>query len=689
MLELARTFHRSLDRLSGPEQAVAKQVVFDYMADPSRPGLSLHRVDRARDKRFWTIRADRDLRVVVLKDGARSLFCWVGHHDEAYRWAENRRFEVHPVTGAAQIVELVEVVREEIRVVERTVARRAPEKPPLFAGEDDAYLLSLGVPEDFVALAKAVRSEDDLLALCERLPEEAAEALLDLHTGGRPAPAPVVAVGDFAMALQHPDARRRFWTTTDEADVARALERPWAEWLVFLHPSQRGAVERNFNGPARVSGGAGTGKSVVAMHRAAELARAAPGGRLMLTTYSKTLAARLSDGMDALLGVASPERGRVEVSHLHAYALAHVSRIAKPTVADGAYIDHLLKEAGRGLEPPFDFAFLRAEWDAVVDFWGLDSFEAYRDVARTGRGLALSPRQRRRLWDVFAAVRQGLAARGMLTFGEVCDALRARIEADGVQPFRHVVVDEAQDLGPRELRLVAALAVPGPRALFFAGDVGQRIFRWPFSWLGAGVDVRGRAQRLKVNYRTTAEIRRFSDRLLPGRIAEVDGELEERGALSVLRGQNPELKPAADLQGEIETLQDWLHRARADGIAPGEIAVLGRTRRAIDERATPALARLGLSGAWLSPDQDTGSDSITLGTLHAAKGLEFRAVAVVACDDGQLPLAAALVAETDPEARRIVEDRELSLFYVGCTRARDRLLVTWSGTPSRFLAPAM
>src|SRR5262245_35622270 len=119
MLELANTFHRSLGRLTAMEQAEAKQVVFDYMTDPGRPGLSLHRVDRARDRRFWTIRVNRDLRIVVFKEGSRTVFCYVGHHDDAYRWAGGRRFEVHPITGAAQIVEIAEVVREEIRVVPR------------------------------------------------------------------------------------------------------------------------------------------------------------------------------------------------------------------------------------------------------------------------------------------------------------------------------------------------------------------------------------------------------------------------------------------------------------------------------------------------------------------------------------------------------------------------------------------
>jgi superfamily I DNA/RNA helicase len=648
------------------------------MADATRPGLSLHRIDRVRDKRFWTIRVNRGLRIVVFKDGARSIFCYVGHHDDAYGWAERRKFEVHAITGAAQIVEIAEIVREEIRVV----SREAP-RPGVLAHEDPKYLLSLGVPETYLDLVRSV-DDEGFLDLLARLPEEAQEALMALATGQRPDARPAE-LSITADPFSHPDAQRRFWVATDEQALTQALERPWAEWLVFLHPSQRTAVERNFSGPARVSGAAGTGKSVVAMHRAAHLAHQSQGGRILLTTFSRVLASRLSEGMDTLLGPASETRARVEVSHLHVYAYAHAARFGKLTIADDSTIARLIAESRGDLDAVFDDEFLRAEWDAVIDFWGISSFDAYRDVSRAGRGMALSPRIRRRLWDVFAGVNSGLATRSLHTFGQVCDRLRERIDAAGTRPFRHAVVDEAQDLGPRELRLIAALAAPGPRALFFAGDVGQRIFRWPFSWLAAGIDVRGRAQRLKVNYRTSAEIRRFSEGLLPARVTEVDDVAEERDTLSLLRGPEPEIRSAPDLSGEIETLANWLAAAQKRGIAPGEIAIFARTRKALEERARPALARHGLSGAWLSVDQEMGSGTVTLGTLHSAKGLEFRAVAVVACNDAQLPLRAALDAAKEPEAKRVVEDRELSLLYVGCTRARDQLLVSWSGEPSRFI----
>ena len=242
-----------------------------------------------------------------------------------------------------------------------------------------------------------------------------------------------------------------------------------------------------------------------------------------------------------------------------------------------------------------------------------------------------------------------------------------------------------QDLGPRELCLVAALAAPGPRALFFAGDIGQRIYRWPVPWISTGVDVHGRAQRLRVNYRTSAEIRRFSDALLPAKLAEVDGEEETRQTISILRGPEPEIVAGESVNAEVAALARWLRDLRARDIEPGQIAIFGRTRKVVSKRSEPALAQAGLTGRWLTPDSDLATDAVAIGTMHAAKGLEFRAVALVGCDAEHMPLNEALAGADTDGARRLVEERERRLLYVGCTRARESLLITHSGPVSPCL----
>jgi hypothetical protein len=681
-LALTPSFQKSLARLTRQEQNLVHQTVMQFWMNPDAPGHRLHPLEM-RDRRFHSISPNMDLRIIVFRDGDRHVLMYVDHHDLAYRWAERRTVATHPVTGSAQIVEFEEVVRAEAQLPSPT--GRCDTAAPLFVAESDDYLLSLGVPPVYLETVRDLFSDDDLLAILDRLPEEAQEALFALAAGDQPVARPTAA-DLVADPFSHPDAQRRFWIAADEAALAEALERPWEEWLVFLHPAQRGAVERNFNGPARVSGSAATGKSVVAMHRAAYLARLSAGGRLLLTTFSKTLASRLSDGMDKLLGTASEARRRVEVIHLHAYAIAQLHRRGLSlAIADADEISGRLHDAHGDLDPKFTDAFVFAEWDAVVDYWGIKSWEAYRNTVRAGRGSPLSPRQRRQLWDVFARVQDDLDRDNRATWGEVSDRLRHIIDEEGARPFRHVIVDEAQDLGPRELRLLASLAAPGPRALFFAGDIGQRIYRWPFSWLAAGVDVRGRAQRLRVNYRTSAEIRRFSDALLPAKLAEVDGEQENRQTISVLRGPEPEIVGGASVEDEVAALVRWLRDLRARDVVPGQIAIFGRTRQVVRQRAEPAIAQASLIGRWLAPDSDLATEAIAIGTMHAAKGLEFRAVALVGCDAGHIPLGAALADADADDARFLVEERERHLLYVGCTRARESLLVTYSGKPAPYL----
>ena len=455
-LALTPTFTKSLEKLTTQEQKLVDQTVMQFWRNPEASGLRYHPLNM-REKRFYSISPNMDLRIIVLAEGNRRAMMYVDHHDRAYKWAEGRQFETHPVTGAGQIVEFDEVVREQIVYVQREVAA-----PPLFLGEERDYLVSLGVPPVYMDWVRQVTSEDDLLDLCDRLPEEAAEALLLLHGGERPAPAVVTSEKD---PFCTPDAQRRFWIATDEEALARALEAPWAQWSVFLHPSQRDAVHRNFNGPVRVTGSAGTGKSVVAIHRAAEQARQSQGGRVFLTTFSRALAGRLSAGVDQLLGSGSAERSRVEVAHLHAHAMRVVREAGPaPQILDDNTLREWIAEARKGILDERAEGFLAIEWASVIDYWGIQDFAVYRSITRTGRGKAMSPRERKQIWPIFQAVHDRKAEANLVTWSDLCELAGQILTRDGLHPFRHVVVDEAQDLAPRELKYVARLAPDGPEA---------------------------------------------------------------------------------------------------------------------------------------------------------------------------------------------------------------------------------
>jgi hypothetical protein len=679
---IADTFTVSFTRLSGLDQKAVKASVFDLQMDPTSNGLQLHRIDNSKDPNFWSARVNRDIRLVVHKSGESLLVAYVGHHDDAYAWAERRRIEAHPRTGAVQIVEVRERVEEvappatfDFVFPEPTKGKEKETAPAaLFSSLDDDALLSIGVPSDWLADVRSA-TEDGFFALTSHLPGEASEALLEYAATGRltpPAPPPAV-----ADPFAHPDALRRIRLIADQEELEQALAFPWEKWGVFLHPSQRALVERSFSGPARVAGSAGTGKTIVAIHRAVRLARDNPNARVLLASFSEPLAAELAKKVLVL----APETGgivpRITTASFQGIAdqMFQLEHGVRPRIASDAVLRERLRAATayEGLKG-FSERFLLSEWTNVIDAWGLTSLEAYSTVQRMGRKSRLGPNQRARLWPVFQAVREALAAERYTTWASVFTELADALARRPSKPFDHVVVDEAQDLAPAELRFFAALAPAKADGLFLSGDAGQRIFQHPFSWASLGVDVRGRSHTLKVCYRTSQQIRSAADKLLPTELRDTDGlEDERRGIVSVFDGPAPEVKSldtiAAEADAVRKTVETWL----SDGIAPREIGVFVRTPQLVT-RARSAIAGLA------------GEAEMTTAPMSLAKGLEFRAVVVMACEEGVLPLDERVADAADEAELDDIYETERRLLYVACTRAREHLLLTGVTPGSEFLA---
>ena len=677
---IADSFTASLARLAAQEQKAAKTTAFDLQVDPSHPGLKFHRVERARDPDFWTVRVNQDIRIVVHRRGRDMLLAYVDHHDDAYAWAERRRLDVHPRTGAAQIVEIRERV-EDVVVPREVEAAPGPPAQPVFAGLDADRLLGLGVPEDWLDDVMAA-TEDSFLELAEHLPSEAAEALLN-HAAGEPLPAPTAQ--PVADPYAHPDALRRFRVLENREALELALDYPWERWTVFLHPDQQSIVERHFAGPARVSGSAGTGKTVVALHRAVWLARQDEGARVLLTTFNEALANALKLKLQRLIRPGDPVRQRITVRSMRAAGEAlHAEAIAPVEIASEAAVGAALDAALAAQGGAFDSRFVRDEWHKVVDAWGVRDWETYRDLPRLGRKTRVGGSQREVLWQVFEDARARLAASGRITWPDLFHALAAHY-ADRPPPYTHAVVDEAQDISVGELRFLAAIAGDHPNGLFFAGDIGQRIFRQPFSWKSVGVEIRGRSQMLRVNYRTSHQIRSAADILLPAAMADGDGAEEaRRGVVSIFNGPEPVSAVFDDPETESAAVTDWLEARLSAGMRPGEIGVIVRT---VDQfpRAREAIEAAGQEPEILTGTAEPTATRIALCTMHVAKGLEFRAVAVMACDDNVVPLEARISNATDEGTLREIFNTERHLLYVACTRARDELHVSGVEPASEFL----
>ncbi|MER9724659.1 MULTISPECIES: 3'-5' exonuclease [unclassified Mesorhizobium] len=686
---LADSFTSSLAKLVNDEQKQAKLTAFDLQANPDQPGLQFHRIDKSRDPNFWSVRVNRDLRIIVHKTGGSLMLVYVGHHDDAYKWAERRRIEAHPKTGAIQIVEVRELIEEIASApagpAQATLPLEVPspvKAPLLFADLSSDDLLSVGVPEDWLD-DLATATEDEFFALVGYLPQEAVEALFEYAATGmlKPSVAPV------ADPLAHPDTQRRFRILEGAEELQAALDAPFEKWAVFLHPLQRGLVDRDYNGPARVAGSAGTGKTVVALHRVMRILKTRLDARVLLTTFSDPLARALARKLAVLAADRQGFLGRVTISSFEQTAreLYALTTGREPNVADQATMrTAVLKAAADQQKSEFSSQFLVSEWENVIDAWRIDSDDAYATVPRMGRKNRLGARQRERLWRIFARVRETLTRRGLLSPANLFEAVMLAYATRAEKPFTHIVVDEAQDLGVAELRFLAAISPAQPDGLFFAGDLGQRIFQQPFSWKGLGIDVRGRSSILKVNYRTSHQIRQAADRLLPSSVRDVDGLEDQRsGTVSVFEGPEPQIVIAESVDAEKVIVSAMLRELIGEGFAPGEIGIFVRSQQQLP-RARAAAEAASVKTRTLV-DGRTGVDEALLGIMHLAKGLEFRAVVLMACDEGVLPLESRVVDVADEFELDEIIATERQLFYVAATRARERLLVSCVNPGSEFL----
>ncbi len=471
-------------------------------------------------------------------------------------------------------------------------------------------------------------------------------------------------------------------------ELQRALDFPWEKWTVFLHPEQRQWVERDYTGPARVSGSAGTGKTIVALHRAAHLARAHPDARVLLTTFSDTLANALQTKLKRLLGNEPRLAERIDVHSLNAIGLRlYKAHIGPATLASREIVRELMQR-GRGrrrrpqVQPAFPAHGMGAGRGclAVGELGGVSRCRAPRPKDAAAGGAAHGA-----VVHLRARSRRPASAQADHPRGAVHRAGRRALRRARTSPFDFAVVDEAQDISVAHLRFFAALGGGRPNALFFAGDLGQRIFQQPFSWKALGVDIRGRSRTLRVNYRTSHQIRTQADRLLGPVVTDVDGNSEDRSdTVSVFNGPPPTIHSLKSESEEIKTVGNWIAERAKAGVLPHEFGVFVRSAAQLD-RARAAVEEAGMPFKVLDEHVETTSGHVSISTMHLAKGLEFRAVAVMACDDEIIPLQERIETVGDDADLQEVYDTERHLLYVACTRARDHLLVTSVEPASEFL----
>jgi hypothetical protein len=682
------TYLQAMQRLDPAAMRRAVEFIQKFMADPTQPGLSLERVTRTRSDGVWSGRVTQDLRAIILRDGADDHLLYVDHHDAAYAWARRRRFDRHPRTKGLQVFVAAEEVELPPARLEAASTYNRPAAPPRrFEDHDDAYLLSLGVPEDWLPSIRLITDDDQLLAAAVALPQDVAARLIDLASGELvtpPAPAPAAISLDRTVVSSDGTVS----PPPDWDDLERLIAAPMSVWIAFLHPTQRRLATQDFSGPAKVTGSAGTGKSVVGMHRARHLARR--GHRVLLTSFVSTLCENLEQNLTLLCDPQDLARIDVRTVHQVARDLAGQAGVLPARILDDEGVRELIERFMRGVECPLGRSAMLAEWNLVVQAQGIDDWEGYRAANRAGRGTPLTAADRRVVWGVLGRVRDHLAQGRVSDWQGLCRIAREAVEAGTVTaPWDSVVVDEVQDLSAQALRLVGVLGGTGPDGLMVVGDGGQRIYAHRTSLRALGIETRGRSRVLRINYRTTEQIRRFADRILSS-ADDLDGDTGARdGTRSVRPGSTPTWCGFTTAEEQYDYVAvhilDWLDA----GVEPSEIAVFARTKRLLEA----AGERLGVAGVpvhLLEPSKEgPPQGAVQLVTFHRAKGLEFKQTVTVDASADAVPNRYAVNRAGDDQDRAEAVERERQSLYVALTRARDDMLVTWVGAPCEFLVPAL
>jgi len=642
--------------------------------DSGSDSLQLERVTGACDTNVWSGRVSQDLRAIMYHEGDAWIVLHADRHDPAYAWAKAWRGRRHPVTGAIQVVEPPEPAIEQIR-------KRRESGPGTFEAWDDAYLLSLGLPVDWLPAIREVRSDEALDVVLASLPEEVAERLLALALGEFVAP-PTPLTPD-APTIDSEDTKRRVVMVKDAEELQRILDAPLAKWVAFLHPDQRKWAYGTFDGPIKITGAAGTGKTVVALHRARYLAR--QGKRVLLTSFVKTLCKNLDHQLRLIC--TEEEHELITVSWVHQQANEIVKRSPNPiSPIHSTEIDAYLEELLKVRECPFNRVSLQAEWKDVVQAGEITTWTKYRSADRSGRGFPLTIKQRRQVWDLFVELRDWLASNKRVDWSGLCVVARQAIESGACKsPYDAVIVDELQDLGVQEIKLLAALAGDGPDRLMLVGDAGQRIYSGGFTLSGLGIDVSGRSHVLRVNYRTTEQIRDLADIIVGDPVDDMDGgEVWRRGTLSILTGEDPVLRGFNTKEQQTAFVVEAITREIEEGRSPEDIAVFARSENRV-KVIEGALTDIGVCVFSLKDEHEPAVPCVHLGTMHRAKGLEFKVVFVVDASAEVLPTEKALEGIMDDAVREATLALERQLFYVSLTRARDKVYVTWVGKPTPFL----
>lgn len=677
-----------------PRQIQGKVTEFmnKFRNDPTSPGINYEKLNACQDKKICSVRIDDTYRGIVVRQPETGVYLllWVDHHDEAYAWAKNKKCEVNPKTGAIQIYDMI--------VTPQVIP--AAQDFMLFSEVSDKDLIELGLPEDMLSFVRGIGDAEDFYGKKSSFPADAFETLSWLVEGFPLAEVKALAkeeqearkVSDsLADALDSPETLKSFVVVEGEEELRRIMAEPLEKWRVFLHPTQRKIVNKNYSGAARVLGGAGTGKTVVAMHRAKHLASGLKDKeRILFTTYTANLASDIKDNLRKICTL--DELRRIDVINLDAWVAQFLREHGYS--AEIVYDDTVTKlwedaVAANDFSGEFPVSFYEEEYSRIVVAQEAFSLEKYIKASRTGRGTRLDRKKRMQIWKVFEAYQNMMKeqkVRDINTAMYECRLLLSKSTSE--TRYKHVIVDEGQDLSMNGFRLLRAIAGDEhDNDIFIVGDAHQRIYKNKAVLSKCGINVRGRSSILRINYRTTEEIRKSAFALLNGiSFDDLDDDFDTGDRCqSLTHGKAPQVLRFNNANEEFDAVLKEIKRLIDSGVSAKNICVVARTHKLLDDYISQFTSN-GLRCYEIRGNKadDRGLDGIRVATMHRVKGLEFQYIFIVAANKRIIPLASA-IDHTDSVSEQETMTAEKCLLYVALTRAQKGAYISSYGQISEFL----
>jgi len=697
---ISADFLKAFSCIPHTQQKKVREFVDRFQTNPESPGTNYETIRECVDSNLRSARIDQTYRAIILKpeNGNVYMLLWVDKHDEAYEWAARRKLIIHPDTGGIQILQVSESLVDQEKRQAVPVATKG-----LFDAFRDRELRRLGVPDELMGAVRNVCTEFEMDRLDRLLPQEAYEALF-LLAGGfayeevareyeRDRQTPVDPL-NFVEALDNLDSQRRFKVVEDSLELQELLNAPLEQWRVFLHPSQRRFVEMQASGPVRLLGGAGTGKTVVAVHRAKVLAEKVffkADDRLLFTTYTRNLAADIQEYLRAICP--TDVLKRIDVVNLDAWVNGYLkktgygSRIAIEEKDWRPLWEDALNQ--KPSEYNLSDAFYRDEWNQIIQAQGISNLSDYFKASRTGRGRRLSREMKKAIWPVFQEYRALLSEKNIKEIPDAYRDCRQLLADQGdVLGYRAILVDEGQDFGAEAFKLLRQMVPESGNDLFIVGDAHQRIYGHPAVLGQCGIRVQGRSRKLRVNYRTTDETRKFAVRILEGvPVDDLDGGGDDnKGYRSLTHGPAPEILRCGTLAEEEMKILELIDQLQKQGSELSGICIACRTN-ALVQRYAECLARAGIPACLIGTHSthDQSQQGVRLASMHRVKGIEFDHMIIASANKGIIPLDQAMDNQDNAISGQEAEAKERALFYVAVTRARKSAFVTCSGTPSPFI----